>query len=105
MGQKVMLIDSAAIHALIDEQIIVIIPYAQLTLAILKDHLPDSIMLPLFGDGFDAVDALARLTDLGFSGPVAVIVPPLPNLALIARELSSAAPGMIVTLRQAIVQT
>jgi hypothetical protein len=75
-----------------------VIPYNRLTLAVLKEHLPDCIVLPLFGSGFDALDALARLAQFGFAGPVTVTGPALPNPGLIARELSAAAPGMTVNL-------
>ena len=77
---------------------IVTIPYADLTATLLRDHLPDAIVLPLFGAGFDALDALARLARFGYAGPVIVTGPALPNPTLIARELSAAAPGMAVSL-------
>ena len=77
---------------------VVVMPYAKLTLAALKDCLPDTIVLPLFGTNFDALDVLARLAQFGFSGPVVVTGPALPNPGAIARELSAAAPGMAVSL-------
>ena len=101
MAQTVMLIegaDAATWSALPPDSTIITVPYAQLTLAVLKDHLPDSIVMPLFGPDFDAVDVLARLAQFGFAGPVCITGPKLPNTALIQRELSAAAPGMTVRL-------
>jgi hypothetical protein len=99
MAHTVMLIEGADADtwsALPPDSIIITLPYAQLTLAVLKDHLPDSIVMPLFGPDFDAVDVLARLAQFGFVGPVSITGPKLPNAALIQRELSAAAPGMTV---------
>jgi hypothetical protein len=81
-----------------DDATLIMVPYACLTLATLKDHLPDQVILPLFGADFDAMDALARLAQFGFSGPVTVIGPALPNPGVINRELSASAPGMAVQL-------
>jgi hypothetical protein len=103
MGQTIMLIagaDPAMWSAAPDDCTIVVVPFASLTLTVLKDHLPDCIILPLFGAEFDALDALARLAQFGFSGPVTVTSPVLPNPAIIARELSAAAPGITVQLLQ-----
>jgi hypothetical protein len=102
MGQTVMVIDGAdpgPWFAAPDEGSVLIVPYANLTLAVLKDHLPDSIVLPLFGPDFDAMDALVRLCHFGFSGPVIVTSPALPNPDAIARELAAAAPGIAVQLQ------
>jgi hypothetical protein len=77
---------------------VVVVPYADLTLTQIKNILPDVIVLPLFGAGFDALDALARLVGMGFLGRVVVTRPHLPRPDLIARELASIAPGLDITL-------
>jgi hypothetical protein len=107
MGQKILQIEGAFPGpwlVLPDTASVLVIPFIDLTLTALKEYLPDSIVLPLFGNGFDALDALARLADFGFSGPVAVTSPALPNPTFLMRELSAAAPGMTVTLVQPKVQ-
>jgi hypothetical protein len=101
MVQTIMLIEGADAglwSAAPDDATLIMVPYACLTPATLKEHLPDQIILPLFGANFDAMDALARLAQFGFSGPVIVIGPALPNPAVIKRELAASAPGMAVQL-------
>ena len=103
MGQLILLIEGATYgpwsepH---DAGTLIVIAYDGLTLATLKQHLPDSVVMPLFGRGFDAQDALVLLAGFGFAGRVAVTSPALPNPDLITRELSSVAPGITVTLVQ-----
>jgi hypothetical protein len=101
MGQVVMLVKGAAVGSWTDGPVnrqFVMIAYPDLTLTAFKTHLPDSVVLPLIGDGFDALDALARLAQFGFKGRVTVTGPALPNPAAIKAELSAAVPGMTVSL-------
>jgi hypothetical protein len=76
----------------------VVVSYAHLTLHLIKNILPDVIVLPLFGAGFDAMDVIIRLASMGYSGRVLVTGPALPRPALILRELAAFGPGMIITL-------
>lgn len=103
MAQTVMLIEGADADtwsAMPHDCVVIALCFGQLTLAVLKDHLPDCVLMPLFGTDFDAVDVLARLAQFGFAGPVSITGPKLPNAALLQRELSAAAPGMTVRLLQ-----
>ncbi|TGD62882.1 hypothetical protein EYC08_14960 [Tabrizicola sp. WMC-M-20] len=52
----------------------------------------------LLGSEVDALDILADLTAAGYRGPVVVIAPPLPDPAMVERELALAAPGISVSL-------
>jgi hypothetical protein len=60
--------------------------------------LPDLVVLPLFGAGFDAIEALARLERFGFRGDVIVRTPDLPNSDIVERELAAVAPTLRVRL-------
>lgn len=72
--------------------------YADLTARMLSTILPDLIILPLFGAGFDAIEALGRLHRLGYQGEVLVRTPELPNIKIVERELTALAPTMHVRL-------
>ena len=52
----------------------------------------------LLGGEVDALDILADLAAAGYRGAVVVIAPPLPDLAMVERELKRAARGMTVSL-------
>lgn len=98
---KILLIAGAAAGPWVDvpaDAPSVIVTYANLTLTLLKNILPDVIVLPLFGTGFDAMDAIARLSGMGYAGRIIVTGPALPRPTLIARELTSMASGMTITL-------
>lgn len=73
--------------------------FRELTGRKVSEILPDLVIMPLFGPGFDAVETLAQLERFGFRGEVLVHTPKLPNSALVLRELSAAAPTLKVTLR------
>jgi hypothetical protein len=57
---------------------------------------PKLVIMPLFTADHDATTAIERLAALGYTGPVTVIAPKLPNPRLVERELASL--GLAVTL-------
>jgi hypothetical protein len=80
------------------EVVLVHLTYAELSPQTISRHLPDLVILPLFGPGFDAIDALARLDRFGFRGEVLVRTPPLPNNRIVERELAAVVPNLRVRL-------
>jgi hypothetical protein len=77
---------------------IVHISYAALDAVLLAQILPDVIALPLFARGFDAVQAVSRLVDLGYGGRLCVICPSLPDRSMVEAELRSRAGIMQIDL-------
>lgn len=69
-----------------------------LTADLLARLLPDAVIVPLFGPWSDALDLAERLQALGYRGALLVLAPPLPDRALVLRELTGAAPGLQVRL-------
>lgn len=45
------------------------------------------VFCPLVADGFDALAAALRLTQLGFDGTLVVLAPVLPNPKMVEREI------------------
>lgn len=74
------------------------LPYAAMTAQAISEILPDLVILPLVGVGFDAIEALSQLDRFGFRGEVLVRAPSLPNSHIVERELSAIAPGLSVRL-------
>jgi hypothetical protein len=72
--------------------------YAELNARVLSTVLPDLVILPLFGQGFDAIDALGQLERFGYRGDVLVRAPALPNVPIVERELAALAPNLRVRL-------
>jgi hypothetical protein len=71
-------------------------PYGQLNAHTISKTLPDLVILPLFGPGFDAIDALAQLERFGYRGDVLVRTPALPNSRIVERELAAVVPQLRV---------
>lgn len=57
---------------------------------------PELILAPLTAPGFDAMDLLARLTDVAFEGRVLVLTPHLPNVPLVRADVTAQAPALNV---------
>jgi hypothetical protein len=76
----------------------VTVDYRQLDAPMLGRLLPELVVMPLFGDGFDAIEALQRLDRLGYRGTVVVRGPALPNRAIVERELAAIVPMLTVRL-------
>ncbi len=77
---------------------LVTLPYAQINARTISTVLPDLVIMPLFGPGFDAIDALAQLDRFGFRGEVMVRTPHLPNSRIVERELAAVVPNLRVRL-------
>jgi hypothetical protein len=76
----------------------VTIAYPDLDARTLGTLLPELVIMPLFGNGFDAMEGLQRLERLGYLGTVIVRGPRLPNRAIVERELSAIVPVLTVRL-------
>lgn len=74
------------------------VSFAQLNAHIISQLLPDLIILPLFGPGFDAIEVLAQLERFGYRGDVLVRTPALPNSRIVERELAAVVPNLRVRL-------
>lgn len=71
---------------------------ADLSAALLAAADPGLIILPLFATGYDAIAAVERLEELGYTGKLTVLAPELPKPRLVERELRSLGPGTRLTL-------
>ncbi len=67
---------------------------AALDAPLLARLLPERVVTPLVGDGFDALDVAERLSALGFRGRLEVLCPALPDRRLIRAEIAAACPGV-----------
>jgi hypothetical protein len=74
------------------------LPYARINARTVSEVLPDVVIMPLFGPGFDAIEALGQLERFGFRGEVVVQGPNLPNSRIVERELAAVAPQLKVRL-------
>lgn len=72
--------------------------FASLSAALIAKLTPAAVAIPLWSRGADAVQMLQRLAELGYSGPVEVHTPPLPNLRMVMAELAQVAAGLQVSL-------
>jgi hypothetical protein len=70
----------------------------RLTASLVDRVAPEMVILPLMADGQDAVQVIARLEELCYAGQVLVLAPPLPDPAMVERELRVAAPGLRLQL-------
>lgn len=96
--RTVLVISDAHAGALPPEVVQIHLPYPQINARKLSEILPDLIIIPLFGPGFDAIEVLAQLDRFGFRGDVLVRSPDLPNSHLVERELAAVVPNLRVRL-------
>jgi hypothetical protein len=96
--RSVLVIDGAESGELPANSALHNMPFVKLSARKISEVLPDLVIMPLFGPGFDAVDALSQLERFGFRGEVLVRTPVLPNSGIVLRELSAAAPTLRVRL-------
>lgn len=66
---------------------LVLTRYATLDATLLARVMPDMVLAPLFGSGFDILDLAQRLTTLGYRGPLRALAPALPDPEAVAREV------------------
>ena len=72
--------------------------FADLTPDLLAATSPSMILLPLFAASYDAVAAVERLQELGYTGKLTILAPELPKPRLVERELRNLGPGTRLTL-------
>ncbi|MFD1911950.1 hypothetical protein [Halodurantibacterium flavum] len=65
---------------------------------ILAQMRPETIVAPLFGSGYDALDLVERLAMMGYRGRLFILAPSLPRPAIVQDDLNAAADGIDVTL-------
>jgi hypothetical protein len=94
----VLVVNGASLGPVSDVMRAVMVSFAQIDIKTLGDLLPELVILPLFGAGFDAIEALQRLERLGYRGLVIVRGPSLPNRAIVERELAAIVPMLTVRL-------
>jgi hypothetical protein len=68
--------------------------YAEVTAALLAATLPDVVLSPLFGEGFDAIDLARRLVALDYRGRYRVVADGLPEPGVVRAEVRAQAPGL-----------
>jgi hypothetical protein len=94
----VLIVDGASLGPAIEGSRLVTLSYSQIDAKALGALLPELVILPLFGKGFDAIEALQHLERLGYRGIVIVRGPVLPNRAIVERELAIMVPNLTVRL-------
>jgi hypothetical protein len=94
----VLVVDGASPGPVVEGTRMVTLSYAQIDAKTLGSLLPELVILPLFGTGFDAIEALQHLERLGYRGLVIVRGPVLPNRAIVERELAAIVPHLTVRL-------
>ncbi len=68
--------------------------YETLNLHFLAQVMPDTILAPLLGPGFDILDLVDRLGRIGFGGALRALTPPLPAPDAVIAEVRSHAAGL-----------
>ncbi|MGL4320535.1 MAG: hypothetical protein ACRC6I_12615 [Paracoccaceae bacterium] len=96
--RTILVIEGAHPAAMASDISQITLPFAAITARVLSTVLPELVIMPLFGPGFDAIEALAQLERLGYRGEVLVRTPALPNARIVQRELASAVPSLNVRL-------
>lgn len=71
---------------------------AELDAALLARVRPHTVVAPLIGREGDALTLVAQLVSLGYDGRIVVLAAPLPDRAMVERELRAAAPGLRLDL-------
>jgi hypothetical protein len=94
----VLIVDGASAGPAIEGTRLITLSYSQIDAKALGALLPELVILPLFGNGFDAIEALQHLERLGYRGLVIVRGPVLPNRAIVERELAVMVPNLTVRL-------
>lgn len=69
---------------------------AALDAGLMARILPERVVTPLLGEGFDALDVAERLAALGFRGRLEIAGPALPDRRLIRAEIAAVCPGVEV---------
>ncbi|MFN4158398.1 MAG: hypothetical protein ACK4GO_08365 [Gemmobacter sp.] len=70
----------------------IVLPYAALTGLVLAQLRPPAVVLALFCPMHDAARMAGRLERLGYRGRVILLAPPVPDRAMVERELRAQFP-------------
>lgn len=89
---------SAGLLTLARRMVPVLLTEAALTATLLDRLRPPAVVLALFCPVNDTMRMLDRLQGTGYRGRVLVLSPPLPDVAMVRRELERAAPGLRLRL-------
>ena len=65
-----------------------------LSASVLREQRPRVVVSTLFWPGGDVLDAGKALSALAYAGPYRALAPPLPDRALIEREVRTLCPGL-----------
>lgn len=74
------------------QAVIVHTGWGVLSAALLARVLPDAVLAPLLGVGFDIIDLAEWLDGRGFGGTLLVAAGPLPDRGLVQREIAASCP-------------
>lgn len=78
---------------------VVHVPWGRLSAAFLGTLTPETVVTPLLGARFDALEVAAWFAEQGFAGRLVVVVGRrLPDAGLVQREISAAGGGLRVDL-------
>ena len=72
--------------------------FATLDASTIARIMPDIVLAPLLGKGFDIMDVAAHLVSLGYSGPLRAVTGQLPNPAAVLAELRANCVGLEIDL-------
>jgi hypothetical protein len=67
--------------------------FAHLGAPLLRSVSPDVVAFPLFGPGYDALQVVERLGQLGYRGRMCCLTGPLPAPDMVRRELEAVSRG------------
>lgn len=73
--------------------------FIDVSMELLDQFKPDTVVSPLLGQGFDAIELAELLSAFGYDGEFVVIAPPVPNLGIIKADIATAAPGLRIDVR------
>ncbi|MFN3642252.1 MAG: hypothetical protein ACK4TB_04925 [Gemmobacter sp.] len=72
---------------------VVVTRFALVDARLIARVMPDLVLFPLFGEGFDALQVVERLVTIGYRGRLCCITQPLPAPEVVLRELEAANGG------------
>jgi hypothetical protein len=77
---------------------VVLARFAILDAALVDRVAPDLVMFPLFGAGYDALQVVERLGQIGYRGRLCCVTDPLPAPEVVRQELEQANGGRQLAL-------
>lgn len=73
---------------------LVLARFATIDATLMARVMPDLVLAPLFGSGFDILDLAQRLVMLGYRGPLRALTAALPDPDAVAREVRGHCKGI-----------